>query len=132
MASNEEIEIYRQRYETYRHLDKLRWQMLQISVAVAPLVLAFSVRNNQPPPIWSWVAIGIFLLITGWVMERIRTGVNKNATVLKKYSEILGDADQPDINGWKTSSAFWTSFALRAVGAGSIAYGLIKAVVGGA
>jgi hypothetical protein len=29
-----DLEIYKQRYETYRHLDKLRWQILQIVVAV--------------------------------------------------------------------------------------------------
>lgn len=132
MATNEEIEIYRQRYETYRHLDKLRWQMLQISVAVAPLVLAFSVRNDQPPPVWSWIAIGIFLLITGWVMERMRTGLNNNSAVLRKYSEILGDADQPTLNEWKTSSAFWTAFGLRLIGIGSIIYGIVKAVAGSA
>ena len=33
--TDENLEIYRQRYETYRHFDKLRWQMLQILVAIA-------------------------------------------------------------------------------------------------
>ena len=37
MAEQENIEIYRQRYETFRHLDKLRWQMLQILVAIGSL-----------------------------------------------------------------------------------------------
>ena len=34
-------EVYRQRYETFRHLDRLRWQMLQIAVGIGSVVLAF-------------------------------------------------------------------------------------------
>ena len=48
MATNEELEIYKQRYETFRYLDRLRWQMLQIAVIVGSLILASGTENlNQ-------------------------------------------------------------------------------------
>ena len=45
MATTEALEIYKQRYDTYRHLDKLRWQMFQIAVGSGSVVLAFG-RGN--------------------------------------------------------------------------------------
>ena len=46
MAAPDELEIYRQRYETYRHLDRLRWLMLQIVVGAGSLILVFA-RGGQ-------------------------------------------------------------------------------------
>ena len=69
MATNEELEVYKQRYETYRHLDKLRWQMLQIAVAVGLLVLAFGKGDSIGPDWWTLAVVGVLLLIFGFVME---------------------------------------------------------------
>ena len=52
MATIGALEIYKQRYETYRHLDRLRWQMLQIAVGVGSLrILAFA-RSGREPDWW--------------------------------------------------------------------------------
>ena len=57
MATPEQLEVYKQRYETFRHLDRLRWQMLQISVAVAPLIIAFGARTDAGPVWWVMVSV---------------------------------------------------------------------------
>ncbi len=36
------LEIYRQRYETYRHLDRLRWYIFQIPVVTGSLAVALA------------------------------------------------------------------------------------------
>lgn len=33
-VSDLKIEVYRQRYETWRHLDKLSWQLVQFLIAI--------------------------------------------------------------------------------------------------
>ncbi len=39
MSDQNNLEIYKQRYDTFRHLDRLRWQMFQIAVGAAALIL---------------------------------------------------------------------------------------------
>ena len=51
MATKEELEIYKQRYETFRYLDRLRWQMLQIAVGTGSLILSFG-RDGSEPERW--------------------------------------------------------------------------------
>lgn len=126
LATSEQIEVYRQRYETYRHLDKLRWQMVQIAVAVAPLVLAFSMRTGKNPPWWAWAVVGLFLLNCAWVMERIRKGIQMNAVVLSKVGQDVGDIDQPLPKGASKSSAFWVAIGLYTFGAASLLTSLIS------
>ena len=61
MPTKEELEIYKQRYETYRHFDKLRWQMLQIAVGAGSVVLAFGggFKRTRLVGISSrWLALG--------------------------------------------------------------------------
>ena len=49
MATTDQQEIYKQRYEMFRHLDRLLWQMLQIAVGVDLLgILAFARSGREP------------------------------------------------------------------------------------
>ncbi|MCY3996752.1 MAG: hypothetical protein OXF07_11460 [Rhodobacter sp.] len=51
-ASESDLEIYRQRYETFRHLDRLRLQMLQILVAVGTATTLVLKATSGPPEWW--------------------------------------------------------------------------------
>ena len=73
MATIDEIEIYKQRYETYRHLDRLRWQMLQIAIGVGSLILAFA-RGGCKPDWWIFLVVGLLLIIFGSAMLKIGHG----------------------------------------------------------
>ena len=114
---DENLEIYRQRYETYRHFDKLRWQMLQILVAVASataLLLRYTVGTLDW---WFFCFLGTSLLIIGLVMIRISDGIRANNKVLKKAAEAIGDNGIPAmLNPWK-SVAHWISVLVIALGA---------------
>ncbi len=116
MATNEELEVYKQRYETFRHLDKLRWQMLQIAVAVGSLVLAFGKGGSTGPDWWVWAVVGLLLFIFGFVMIRIGHGISMNGRVLKNAAELVGDGDIPLTAAWWKASSFWVAATIMVLG----------------
>ncbi len=120
----EKLEIYRQRYETFRHLDKLRWQMLQIAVAAGSVVLAFSRDGSSSPGWWALLATGIILLILAFAMVRIIHGIIKNGEVLHSIGNLIGDKSIPKPSwSWKSSS-FWIVTIMAVVGVILIVFSL--------
>lgn len=113
-------EVYRQRYETYRHLDKLRWQMLQIAVAAGSVVMAFGRDGSAKPGWWTWAAIGVLFIVLGAAMLRICGGIRDNARVLKSAGEAIGDRGIPAPSSRWTSVSFLIAFGLVIVGIGAI------------
>jgi len=124
MASAEDLEIYRQRYETFRHLDKTRWQMLQIAVAVGSLALAFGNSASAGPDRWTWFGAGVVLITLGCVMQKIQSGIRKNGDVLRRIGERIGDVDIPPIASRLKATSFWVSFVVIVIGTISVLLGL--------
>lgn len=116
MASEGDLEVYRQRYETFRHLDRLRWQMLQIAVTVGSLVLVFGNGRPGEPGWWTLAIVGLLLLIFGWVMERIRRGIANNGITLRQVGERVGDTDIPTNAPWYSNASFWIATTIRVFG----------------
>ena len=115
--TDENLEIYRQRYETYRHFDKLRWQMLQILVAIASATALLLRYTTGTLEWWFFCLLGISLLIIGFVMMRISDGIRANNKVLKKAAKAIGDNGIPIVsNPWK-SVAHWISVLVMVLGA---------------
>ena len=115
--TDKNLEIYRQRYETYRHFDKLRWQMLQILVAIASATALLLRYTTGTLEWWFFCLLGTSLLIIGFVMLRIGDGIRANNKVLKKAAEAIGDNRIPAVsNPWK-SVAHWISVLVMALGA---------------
>ena len=115
--TDENIEIYRQRYETFRHFDKLRWQMLQILVAIASataLLLRYTAGTLEW---WFFCLLGTSLLIIGFVMIRIGHGIRANNKVLKKAAKTIGDKRIPTVSNLWKSVAHWISVLVMALGA---------------
>ncbi len=115
MAAPDELEIYRQRYETYRHLDRLRWLMLQIVVGAGSLILVFA-RGGSKPEWWVFAVVGLMLMMFGVVMLRIGHGIKMNGQVLSKAAALVGDADIPSVSEWWKSVSFWISLTLIGLG----------------
>ena len=107
------ISIYEQRYETYRHLDKLRWYVFQVGFSVIGAIISLRVIDNP-----SLFGIGVILVSTGMIMLKINHGIDKNNVALKKIANKLGDIDIPDIyNRSKLKSTSWvTSYLLTISG----------------
>lgn len=124
MSTSDQTEIYRQRFETFRHLDKLRWQMLQIAIAAGSLSLAIGRGTEAKPQGWMFVIVGLMLLVLGMVMERIRYGINKNNIALKEAGAAIGDHSIPPPSTSLSSYSAWVAYAVVAMGVGSIGYGI--------
>ncbi len=107
------ISIYEQRYETYRHLDKLRWYIFQVGMSVIGAIISFYNKDDL-----LLIGIGLILLSTGLIMLKVNHGIDRNNVELKKVALKLGDDNIPDIhNRSKFHSTCWmTSFALTLAG----------------
>lgn len=111
MSEDYSIEIYRQRYETFRHLDKLRWQMLQIVIAVVSLSAVVTRANeSQLHPLFI-VLIGVIFILISYAMKRIDSGIRLNGIVLSDFGNKIGDESIPEpSNSYLTSSSIITIF----------------------
>ena len=122
------IEIYQQRYETYRHLDGLRWHMMQIGVAAASIVFAFSNDSSSEPGWWSWVGVGVVLIFSSVAMLKIGSGIAANAAVLKEAGEKLGDVGLPGTSVKRNSVAFWIAVVMLMTGVASIFFPVLERI----
>jgi len=124
MGAPDQTEIYRQRYETFRHLDKLRWQMLQIAVATGSLSLALGRGAEAKPQGWVFVIAGLVLFVLALAMERIRYGITMNNIVLKEVGAAIGDHSIPPPSTSLSSYSAWVAYFVLTMGLCSIAYGI--------
>ena len=115
-----DLEIYKERYATFRHLDKLRWQMFQIAIGSASAVFALSVNSY-----WSIIALGIIFFMSGMAMLRIGHGINKNSYVLKEVAEKIGDTNMPIVKNDKTSISFKIAMFISLFGSILIIVGIL-------
>ncbi len=127
MDSTDRLEVYRQRYETYRHLDRIRWQMLQIAIAVGALVVTFGGRGADGPEWWVIGGAGWLLCTLAVVMLRINGGITKNQQELAKAAVKTGDAGIPPIADWWKRSSFWVAASVFALGAVCLVLAIVSA-----
>ena len=116
MAIEENLEVYRQRYDTFRHLDTLRWQMLQTALATSGVVLAFGKDSIVAQAIWPWITVGAILITLGIARFRIDRGLASNGLALKAAAEKIGDREIPHPAIWPKSVSIWISLAMIGVG----------------
>ena len=63
MVTDRQLEIYKQRYETFRFFYRLEWQLLQVGVVIGLGLFALGVENDNGNPCnWRYFASrGVFL-----------------------------------------------------------------------
>lgn len=116
MENNKTLEIYKERYATFRHLDRVRWQLLQISVGAVSLALVFTANDNVSPAWWAFLGLGLMFIIFGMAMEKIRKGLNKNNEVLRNVATQIGDEGIPPVSKPWQSIACWIAWIWIIVG----------------
>lgn len=114
--------IYEQRYETYRHLDKLRWFIFQIAISVIAGILVL----KNPEQEYNIFAIGLVLFSSGILMAKINNGIDKNNTVLQNVGVKIGDDSipTPNKNGKYKSVSWLIAYSLILIGTGILLYEL--------
>ena len=127
MSAENDIEIYRQRYETFRHLDRMRFQLLQILVAVGAAAALFSRFRTTPAEWWAFALIGLMLLLIGNAMSKVSNGLWRNNEVLHDIAVKIGDNDIPKSVSKKKSTSYRISLFVDMLGGLSLLIGLIGA-----
>ena len=112
--------IYTQRYETYRHLDKLRWFIFQIAISVIAGILVL----KNPAQESNIFAIGLVLFSSGLLMAKINHGIDKNNIVLQNVGLKIGDNSIPNPKKHnKYKSVSWImAYSLILIGTSMLLY----------
>ena len=106
--------IYEQRYENYRHLDRLRWFIFQIAISIVGIIISLFTHLDGS----MILGAGLILLSAGLIMLKINHGVDLNNIALRKVAIELGDQWVPDTDKRrKLQSTSWlTSYFLIITG----------------
>lgn len=90
------IEIYQQRYETFRHFDQLKWNMVQVAILLGGGVGAiFGFEDEKNIQRILLFIIGIAFWLTASSIYSIDQGIQKNNSVLKEVANKIGDHGIP-------------------------------------
>lgn len=122
MTKSNDLEIYVQRYETFRHLDHMRYQAQNIAILIGTLFSAYvsGVKGDFHPILG--LIIGIILVSLSFTMIRISQGIVGNSKVLKEFGDKVGDTKLPIASlGW-TTATFWTTAVTFIIGLGLAVY----------
>lgn len=117
-----DLEIYRQKYEIFRHFDNLRWHIPTFCLGAGSILLAFASKKDQPPDWWAFVIFGILSLFSSFAVKRVRKGIHDNYIVLDKIAKIIGDEDIPPQRD-SCGATWWLIIILVIVGLASIVAG---------
>jgi len=126
MTDTNEMEIYKQRYETFRHLDSMRYQVQNIAILLGTLFAGYAASlDGSFHPAFGLI-VGIIFMSFAFTMRRISSGVVANSKTLKEFGEKIGDTALPEASlGWRTAT-FWTTLATFLIGAGLVIYSAFR------
>ena len=114
MATDEDRLIYTQRYETFRHLDTLRWHVPTFSLTGGGILLGLTSPSNGLPPWWALFVLSLLLALSSYAVFRIRKGIDKNNETLKVFAEKVGDMEVPKLSK-KYEASHWSGLLLAAL-----------------
>ena len=122
MENGAELEIYIQRYETFRHLDKMRYHAQNITILLGTLFAGYAAQLKGDYHPAAGLVTGLIIISFGFTMRRITKGIVSNSIVLKEIGDKIGDTRLPIASaGWNTAN-FWTSSLTLLIGTALAAY----------
>ncbi|MBT4732492.1 hypothetical protein HOB87_11060 [Candidatus Woesearchaeota archaeon] len=117
-------EVYSQRYQTYRYLDRLKWTMMQIGVTTSSVIFIVSGDNSNIGWI-TYFGTGFILLFTSLSMFRIMSGIIKNSKMLNIAGQNIGDSFLPVLSKDKKTISFFISSIMLVAGIFLIIYSIL-------
>ena len=123
-ADEAALEIYRQKYAVFRHLDALRWQIPTFTLGAGSLLLAFAAEPNKPPARWSFFVFAFLALFSSFAVYRVRKGIHKNHAALDAAARVVGDRNIPKPS--RFGATWWLSVILVLAALTSLALGVLK------
>lgn len=123
ISKEAELEIYRQKYEVFRHFDNLRWQIPTLCISAGSLVIGFAAVKDSKPAWWSFIIFGGLSLFSAFAVQRIRDGIEENRQVLTDVAKSIGD-DKIPLQKGRFGASWWLCVILVLLGIGAIVGGL--------
>ena len=119
------LEIYRQKYAVFRHLDTLRWQIPTFLLGAGSLLLAFASRPGQPPEKWSFFVVSLLAsLFSSFAVYRVRRGIRNNHAALDSAARSIGDRSIPKPG--RFGATWWLSVLLFLTAMGAAMAGFLN------
>lgn len=92
--------IYEQRTETFRHLDRLRWQMPSLAIVASGVLLTAGKSDRTDyPAAWAFFVTSIVCALAAYSIYRIRLSIRDNTSALRCVAETIGDGAIPEDAG---------------------------------
>lgn len=121
------VSIYNQRYETWRHLDKIRYQLIQLSIAICSASALTIKVSEGAVPAWLLFTLSVVSLALWKVMSKVNWGIVKNGQALKTYGAAIGDDLLPEVADRDRSVFFYIELAYLAIGLALLIWGVATA-----
>lgn len=106
MSNERRPEAYSERYATWRHLDRIRYQIIQLAIAfIGAIALIADVDNNRLP-IWICLLVGIVYMALWGILAKVNSAIRGNGDALREFGKTVGDDRLPDVSK-KDRSVFY-------------------------
>ena len=116
------VEIYKERYATFRHFDNLRWKSPTIVLGGGTALLGLAKTETQVyPPCWSLVVFSILCFLSAFLIFQIRKRIRINGVELARAGIKIGDTTIPNDTSWKGAS-LWFMLFLVVLGVASLLF----------
>lgn len=123
------LEIYRQRYETWRHLDRVRYQIVQVaSAALAAFAVFLQASNSVVHPVALFL-LGVAFLMLWKVLAKVNDGIVANGNVLSEFGQQVGDQSIPQVSDRKSSIFYSMEWLFCLGGASALGFGIVLGIL---
>lgn len=116
MNQDTALEVYKQRYETFRHLDRLRWQLIQLAVAIFTATALVVRVTTGGIEWWFTLALSVSLMALSGSMLKVSQGLRHNQSVLSEAAALVGDHSIPNVQNVWQSVFHWIALAIGVAG----------------
>ena len=95
------LEVYRQKYQNFRHFDTLRWSVHTVVITAGGLVVTFAAKATEPSGETETTVLlllfGVFALLGWWLLYRLTYNHMKNSFALEGVAQLIGDLTIPHV-----------------------------------
>ena len=109
IATQEQREVYRQRFETYRFHYRLEWQLFQAGVAIGLISLGLGNEAHKPQQ-WQFIISGVVFIVFSYAMLRLAVGIKKDRRSFIHYAGLVGDEYVREIGLWYSTPPYGVNY----------------------
>jgi len=106
METKRKTEAYSERYATWRHLDRIRYQIIQLAIAFIGAVALIADFDGGLLPAWISLLVGVVYFALWGILAKVNSAIRGNSEALREFGKTVGDDKLPDVSK-KDRSVFY-------------------------